>query len=156
MYVGLIIVFNNFKNEALKGNFMSSLNKLKDVKICLVCNNSSEQVFEILSEIAYKNESITVVNNKRKKSNTISIKSGARSLYSDDNLKYVGYIIGSDNLEILKELEGFVENFQPILEFNQQEIANKKVRQTYYQSLFSVSESIEKINSETIFTTRRQ
>ena len=85
MYVGLIIVFNNFKNEALKGNFMSSLNKLKDVKICLVCNNSSEQVFEILSEIAYKNESITVVNNKRKKSNTISIKSGARSLYSDDN-----------------------------------------------------------------------
>ena len=56
----------------------------------------------------------------------------------------------------MKELEDFVENYQPILEFNQQEIANKKVRQTYYQSLFSVSESIEKINSETIFTTRRQ
>ena len=76
-------------------------------------------------------------------------------MYSRNNLKYVGYIVGLNASEILKELEDFIKNYQPILEFNQQEIANKKVRQTYYQSLFSVSASIEKINSETIFTTRR-
>lgn len=155
MYVGLIIVFNEFENDVLKSNFISSFNKLKDVKICLVCNNSSDQVFEILSEIAHQNENTTVVNNKRKKSNTASIKAGARYLYSYNHLKYVGYIIGLNACVVLEELKAFIKEYQCILELNQQEIANKKMKLTYYQSLFSISESLVKINSETIFTTRR-
>ena len=148
MYVGLIIVFNDFKTESLKSNFLSSFNIIKDVKICLVCNNSSDQVFEALSELAYKNDNITVVNNKRKKSNTASIKAGARYLYSFNNLKYVGYIVGLNTFEILEDLKAFIGNYKPILELNRQEIANQKIKQTYYQSLFSVSEHLEKINSD--------
>ncbi|GAL65904.1 hypothetical protein [Jejuia pallidilutea] len=149
MYVGLIIVFNDFKNEALKSNFISSINKLKDVKMCLVCNNSSDQVFEILSEIGHQNENTTVVNNKRKKSNTASVKAGARYLYNHNNLKYVGYIVGLNTFEILEELKAFIEYYKPIIEFNQREMANQKIRQTYYQSLFCVSKSLKKINLET-------
>jgi hypothetical protein len=150
MYVGLIIVFNDLKNEALKSHFVSSFNKIKDVKICLVCNNNSEHVFELLSEVAYQNKNTTVVNNKRKKSNTASIKAGARYLYSFNDLKYVGYIAGLNALEILQELNAFIENYEIVLNLAQQEVADQKIKQTYYQSLFSISESIEKVKSQPI------
>ncbi|GAL88463.1 hypothetical protein JCM19538_2976 [Jejuia pallidilutea] len=117
--------------------------------MCLVCNNSSDQVFEILSEIGHQNENTTVVNNKRKKSNTASVKAGARYLYNHNNLKYVGYIVGLNTFEILEELKAFIEYYKPIIEFNQREMANQKIRQTYYQSLFCVSKSLKKINLET-------
>ncbi|MEM9680126.1 MAG: hypothetical protein AAF901_07355 [Bacteroidota bacterium] len=149
MYVGLIIVFNAFENDTLKASFVSSINAMTDVKVCLVCNSRSEQVFEILTEIAEQCDNTSVVNAKRKKSNTSSVRAGARYMHSKFNLKYLGFIIGFNDFEILEFVRAFITYQQTIVTLNQKELSGKAVKQTFYQSLFSVSEYLEKIASET-------
>ena len=148
MYVGLIVVINGFENEALKSNYILSIKQLQDVKVCLVCNTSDDRVFEVLSEIVHHCKNATLVNNKRIKSNTASVRAGARYLYSQYNLKYVGCIVGVKNGKSLEILKSYTDHRQSLLEFIQKEKLTKKVKQTYFQSLISIPESLERIDSE--------
>ena len=145
MRVGLIIVFNAFDGEALKDNFISAINALSEVKMCLVCNNSSEQVFETLTEIAEVCCNAHVVNTKRKKSDISSVRAGARFMHNQYNLKYLGFIVGLNDAQILEELKAYISNQQTILALNQREQGKKAVKQTFFQRLFSVTEFLEKI-----------
>ncbi|WP_299361841.1 hypothetical protein [Winogradskyella sp.] len=150
MYVGLIIVFNTFDSEVLKEYFITSINAMADVKICLVCNSSNEQVFEVLTEIAEHCNNTNVVNTKRKKLNTASVRAGARYMNNQFNLKYLGFIVGLDNFEILEVLKTYVQHQETIIALNKIEKGNKAVKPTFYQSLFSVTEYLKKIASSPI------
>ena len=150
MYAGLIIVFNTFENETLKEYFVTAINTITDVKICLVCNSDNEQVFEVLTEIAERCHNTSMVNIKRNKSKTSSIRAGARYLSNQFNLKYAGFIVGLDDFEILEVMEAYIVHRQTIVVLHRRERSNRAVRQTFYQSLFSVTEYLEKIASNSI------
>lgn len=150
MNVGLIIVINTFENDLLKAYFITSINELTDCKICFVCNSSSDHVFEVLTEIAEYAENAFVVNARKKKSNTASIRAGARYLGSQFNLKSIGFIVDDDELELLEVLKAYCKHRHAIVSLNQIELSNKSTKQTFYQRLFPVTEYLTKITSNTI------
>ena len=144
MYVGVIIVLNYFKNEILKESFINSINKLDSVKVCLVCNSSSEFALERLSEIAEKCHNTDVVNVKRKKSPVYSIRVGARYMSNKFNFKYLGFIVGMDNADILNTIKKYTIHLEAILKMNKIEKENS-TKQTFYKSIFSITEYIERV-----------
>ena len=143
MYVGLIIVFNSINDDQFKTNFQVSLEELADFKICLVCNSGNEQVFESLMEFADPYDNVSVVNTNRKKSNVSAVRAGARFMYKDYNLKHIGYLVGLDDIEILEAIKEFIKQQKAIIILNKIVRNSKPVKQTYYQSLFSVTEYLE-------------
>ncbi|MCT4630349.1 hypothetical protein [Winogradskyella sp.] len=145
MYRGLIIVFNSFENEALKDFFVASINAIADVEICLVCNSSSDKDFEILTEIAEQCNNANVVNTKRKKSNTSSVRAGARFMQNKFNLKHLGFIVGLDDLKILEVLKDYMQHQETIVSLIKVEKENKVVKSAFLKNLFSVQEYLEKI-----------
>ncbi|MEO1030395.1 MAG: hypothetical protein AAFX55_03270 [Bacteroidota bacterium] len=150
MYVGLIIVFNTFENEALKNHFIASMGTLTDVKICLVSNNNNEQVFEILTEIAEQCDNTDVINTKRRKSKVSAVRAGARYMHNQYNLKYLGFIVGLKDFEIVEVIKGYIEHQETILVLNREELRSKAVKQTFFQRLFSVTQYLEKLTSNSI------
>jgi len=145
MYVGLIVVIRTLKNEAHKLSLTSSINNMNDVKVCLVCNSNDAHVYETLTEIADQCSNTNVVNAKMKKTSSASIRAGARFLQNEFSLKHIGYIAEIDHLEVLTVLEKFIEYQETIIALNKREKNNKNVKPTFYQSLFSISEYLEKI-----------
>ncbi len=145
MHVGLIIVFNHFKDSQLKSDFITSLKALHNIKICLVCNSNDDIVLEQLNEIAYHGDHIAVVSTKRTKSTSSAVKAGARYVYNHYNLKYVGYIADFSSLENFEFVKKFESHQQTIITLIKEEIAAKKVKQTYYQSLFSIPKHLDKV-----------
>jgi len=145
MQIGLIVVFDTFDNYALKESFILTINGMADIKVCLVCNSSSDKVFEALSEIAQHCDNTIVVNINRKKSRVYSIRAGARYLISQHNLKSIGFIVNADHLNLLEQLKSYSIHRSAILSMNIKELKNKSIKQTFYQSLFSVNEYLEKI-----------
>lgn len=145
MYTGLIIVFDTFENEALKDSFIASINAIADVEICLVCNSSSEQDFEILTEIADQCNNTYVINTKRRKPNTSSVRAGARFMYNQFNLKYLGFIVGIDNSKILEAMQGYIKHQEEIVALNKIKKEKKAYKPTLFQSLFSITEYLSKI-----------
>ena len=83
-----------------------------------------------------------MVNIKKDKSDSIAIRAGARYLSSLINLRYIGYIAGLKESKISETINDLVNNQNQIII----KIANKnnthKVKQTFSQSLFSVTESL--------------
>lgn len=146
MQIGLIVVFDTFDNYALKESFILTINGMADIKVCLVCNSGSDKVFESLSEIAQHCDNTIVVNINRKKSRISSVRVGARYLSSQYNLKSIGFIVNVEDLELLEEMSSYSTHRDAILSLNISELKNKSIKQTFYQSLFSVSEYLEKIN----------
>ena len=145
MYVGLIVVINTLKSEAHKLSLTSSINNMNDVKVCLVCSSNDVQVYETLTEIADQCSNTNVVNAKMKKTSLASIRAGARFLQNEFSLKYIGYIAELDHIKVLSVLEKFVDYQETIIALNKREKNNKNVKPTFYQSLFSISEYLEKI-----------
>lgn len=150
MKTGLIIVFNSFENFNLKSHFIDSINKIKDAKVCLVCANPNEEAFEGLAEIADQCENANVINIKRNKSKTSSVRAGARFLSNKYNLKHLGFIAELSDLEILEVLKTYLKRQEKIVALNQEEQKNKAVKQTFFQSLFSVQEYLKIIASGSI------
>ncbi|BAO75979.1 hypothetical protein WPG_1749 [Winogradskyella sp. PG-2] len=118
---------------------------MNDVKVCLVCNSNDAKVYETLTEIADQCSNTNVVNAKMKKTSSASIRAGARFLQNEFSLKHIGYISEIDHLEVLSVLEKFIEYQETIIALNKREKNNKNVKPTFYQSLFSISEYLEKI-----------
>ncbi len=150
MKTGLIIVFNSFENFNLKTHFIDSINKVKDAKVCLVCANPSEETFEVISEIADQCEHAYVINIKRNKSKTSSVRAGARFLSNKYNLKHLGFIAELSDSEILEVLKTYLKRQDKIVALNKKEQNNKAVKQTFFQSLFSVPEYLKIIASGSI------
>ncbi|NQY06111.1 MAG: hypothetical protein HRT68_08000, partial [Flavobacteriaceae bacterium] len=137
-------VFNSFNDEILKESFITSINKLNSVKVCLVCNSSSEFALERLIEIAEKCDNTDVVNVKRKKSLVYSIRVGARYMSNQFNFKYLGFIVGMDNTDILNTIKKYTIHLEAILKMNKIEKENS-TKQTFYKSIFSITEYIERV-----------
>lgn len=143
--IGLIIVFDSFENMDLKDYFVANLKKIKDVRVCIVCTNTNDDIFEDLTEIAELCSNTSFVNIKRNKSNISSVRAGARYLSNKYNLKYLGFIAGLNDFEILEVIKEYIQNQETIVTLNKIENENKAFKPTFFQSLFSVTDYLAKI-----------
>lgn len=144
---GIIIVLNSLDSFKLKKDFITSLKAMQGVRICLVCNSSNEELLEALTEIAQTCENTDVVNANRKKSNTSSVRYGARFMYVHYDLKYLGFVVDYNDFQVLEVLKDYVQYREQIIQLHENIKRQKGIKLTYYQSLFSVTEYLDSIKS---------
>lgn len=147
MKTGIIIVFNSSEEEIPTDYFIKNINELKDVKLCLVNNNKSDIIFDNLLEISEKCQNVSVVNIRKIKTDASAVRAGARYMFNQFNLKYLGFIVDLNMRQILDTLNLFSLTQNDILTINVQEQSNQLVRKTYFQSLFSLTECLKKLKS---------
>lgn len=141
-----MICYNN-ENDIDISHCTKYLNKVKNIKICLVNNNSDDNTYDVLKEIRENCESVSVVNIKKFKSDDSAVKAGARYMASQFNLNHLGFVtLNKTNKdkslsELIKEIR---DNQVYILKYNQSFINKKGIKLTMFQSLFPVMDYIEK------------
>ena len=150
MYIGLIIVFESFEIGHCQKEFVRAINAMTNVKICLVCNSNDEALMESLSELVHKCHNTDVVNINRKKSSKSAVRLGARYLSSTYNVKHLGFVVGLKNYDITQVLQDYIKSQEDILNLNSSIKENKPIKQTFNQSLFSITDYLDKLISNKI------
>jgi len=149
MKLGIIIICHNNENDIDISQCVKYLNKIKDIEICLVNNNSKDNTYDVLKEIKEYCENVSIVNIKKFKSDNSAVKAGARFMSSQFNLKYLGYV-NTNMIHEYQDLSLLVKSIRDnqidISNYNQN-ISNKKgIKLTMFQSLFPVMDYLAKIN----------
>tara|TARA_R110001632_G_scaffold64960_6_gene154221 strand:+ start:359 stop:820 length:462 start_codon:yes stop_codon:yes gene_type:complete len=150
-----MICYNN-ENDIDISHCTKYLNKVKNIKICLVNNNSDDNTYDVLKEIRENCESVSVVNIKKFKSDDSAVKAGARYMASQFNLNHLGFVtLNKANKdkslsELIKEIR---DNQVHILKYNQSFINKKGIKLTMFQSLFPVMDYIEKMTVKKEYST---
>lgn len=151
MKLGIIIICYNNENDIDIGHCIKYLNKVKNIEICLVNNNSKDNTYDILKEVKERCENVSIVDVKKFKSDTSAVKAGARFMSSQFNLKYLGFI----NANVISEYENLCllikaigDNQVDISNYNQSYLNKKGIKLTMFQSLFPVMDYLAKINVE--------
>ncbi|TXG35336.1 glycosyltransferase [Seonamhaeicola maritimus] len=155
MKLGIIIICYNNENDIDISHCAKYLNKLKDIEICLVNNNSKDNTYNILEEIKEQCVNVSIVDIKRFKSGNSAVKAGARFMSNQFSLKYLGYIntnslIKYQDLSLL--FKAIRDNQVDILNYNQSFLNKKGIRLTMFQSLFPVMDYLAKMNIENHYT----
>jgi glycosyltransferase involved in cell wall biosynthesis len=151
MKLGIIIICYNNENDIDVSLCVKHLNKVKDIEICLVNNNSKDNTYDVLKEIKERCENVSIVDIKKFKSDNSAVKAGARFMSSQFNLKYLGFI----NANVISEYENLCllikaigDNQVDISNYNQSYLNKKGIKLTMFQSLFPVMDYLAKINVE--------
>ena len=151
MKLGIIIICYNNENDIDIGSCIKYLNKVKDIEICLVNNNSKDNTYNVLKEIKEYCGHVSIVDIKKFKSDNSAVKAGARFMSSQFNLKYLGFI----NTNAIREYENLCllikaigDSQVDISKYNQSDLNKKGIKLTMFQSLFSVMDYLAKINIE--------
>jgi glycosyltransferase involved in cell wall biosynthesis len=148
MKLGIIIICYNNEEGIDVSHCAKYLNKIKDIKICLVNNHSKDNTYEILKELKEDCENVSIVNIKKFKPDSSAVKAGARFMSSQYNLKYLGFVTMHrmqeyENLNrLLKDIK---DNKGALLEYNQSFLNKKGIKLTMFQSLFSVIDYLERM-----------
>lgn len=149
MKLGIIIICQNNGDDINICECVKYLNELKNMQICLVNNNSTDNTFDALREIKEHCESVSIVNIKKTKPDHLAVKAGARFMSSQFNLKHLGFI----NTKMIREyqnlgllIKAIQENQFEILNHNQSISNEKGIKKTMFQRLFSVMDYVAKIN----------
>jgi len=151
MKLGIIIICYNNENDIDIGSCIKYLNKVKDIEICLVNNNSKDNTYNVLKEIKEYCGHVSIVDIKKFKSDNSAVKAGARFMSSQFNLKYLGFINTNaireyENLYLLIKAIG--DSQVDISKYNQSDLNKKGIKLTMFQSLFPVMDYLAKINVE--------
>jgi len=149
MKLGIIIICYNNENDIDISHCVKYLNKVKDIEICLVNNNSKDNTYDVLQEIKEYCKNVSIVNIKKFKSDNSAVKAGARFMSSQFNLKHLGFVNTNmiDKYQDLSLLIKSIRDNQVDISNYNQSISNKKgIRLTMFQSLFPVMDYLAKIN----------
>ncbi|MDO6596010.1 family 2 glycosyl transferase [Oceanihabitans sp. 2_MG-2023] len=155
MKIGIIIIFHNNENEIDTSFFIEQIKKTPNIELCLVNNDSKDCTYSLLNEIKEACNNVSVVNIKKFKSDIAAVKAGARFMFNAFNLKHLGYV--SINMLNIKYygLNGLIrviiENQEVILNYNIKKIKTYEIKQTLFQSLFSVIDYLKKIQTNNPF-----
>jgi len=148
MKVGIIIVFNSIENSSFKEELINTINSLCDVSFCLVNNERNEKTDCYLNDISDRCENTSVINIRRSKSVNSAIRAGARFMFNHYNLKHLGYINDLTSNELIEVIRSFKSNQHKIIDLVVNAQREKVVKQTLFQSLFSVANYIDKLNNK--------
>ena len=145
MKIGIIIICSNNENDIDIGLCIKHLNKVKDIEICLVNNNSKDNTYNILKEINERCKNVSIVNVKKLKSDNSAVKAGARFMSSQHNLKYLGFV-NTNMISKYKDLSLLIktirDNQVDISKYNERFLNKKRKKLTMFQSLFPVMDYI--------------
>lgn len=151
MKLGIIIICNNNENDIDICNCVKYLNNVKNMEICLVNNNSTDNTYDVLREIKENCENVSIVNIKKRKSDNSAVKAGARFMSSQFNIKHLGFI-NTNMIRKYQNLSLLIKTIQDhqidILEYNNRISNEKSMKQTMFQSLFSIVDYLSKINDK--------
>lgn len=145
MKLGVIIICHNSEQKIKKDLIFNSLNDMKNLKICMVNNDSKDNTYELLKMIKEQCANISLVNVKKQKSDTAAVRAGARYMYNHFNLRHLGYVLNFNNFEMNSLMEIICKNQKAILNYNIRELNKKETKLTLFQSLFSVTEYLKKL-----------
>jgi hypothetical protein len=157
MKIGIIIIFHNNEKNINRELFSEQINKTQNIKLCMVNNCSDDKTFQILKEIKEKCESkVSIVDIKKNVSESSAKRAGARYMFNQFELNHIGYI-NTNSIDFKKDdlynlIKNICDNKKEILEYNIEILKEKEVKQTMFQSLFSVIEYLKNIKSKSRFS----
>jgi glycosyltransferase involved in cell wall biosynthesis len=141
MKLGIIIICYNNENDIDINYCTKYLNKVKNIEICLVNNNSKDSTYEVIKEIKESCKNVSIVNIKKFKSDTSAVKAGARFMSSQFNLKHLGFI-NMNMISKYKNLNILIKDIRDkqvdLLKYNQDSTNKRGIKKTMFQSLFPV------------------
>jgi len=152
MKTGIIIIFHNNEKEMDTDYFIEQIQQTRNLELCLVNNDSKDNTYDLLRDVKDECDNVSVVNVRKFKSDMAAVKAGARYMFSEFDLKHLGYV--STNMLNIKYhgLNGLIE----VITENQDAILNYKIKtlkkkQTLFQSLFSLLDYLKKIRENNTF-----
>jgi hypothetical protein len=152
MKTGIIIICYNNEIDIDMDRCVKHLNNVKDVEVCLVNNNSKDNTFHILNKIKEECNNVSVVNIKKFKPEISAVRAGARFMFNQFNLMQLGYIINVNKLDLNSLIKMVCNNQDAILNYNSNTKNDKKIGQTLFQSLFSLSDYLKQLNIKNQFS----
>ena len=152
MRIGIIIVFHNNEKDIDTEFFIKYLNQAENLDLCLVNNASRDNTYQLLNKIKDSCPAhVSLIDIKKFKSDNSAVRSGARFMFNQFDLNHIGYItanlINSKGYSINDLIIGIGKNQDIMLNYNIKVIEKKEVKQTLFQSVFSIMEYLEKINN---------
>lgn len=150
MRIGIIIVFHNNEKDIDTTFFIEHLNQAKNLELCLVNNASKDNTYQLLKEIKESCLSnVYLVDVKKFKSDSSAVRSGARFMFNQLDLKHIGYfsasLMNTKKYSINSLIRAISENQDVILKFNITVIEKKEMKQTLFKSVFSITEYLDKL-----------
>ena len=150
MKIGVIIIFHNNEKDIDTEFFIEYLNQTKNLELCLVNNASRDNTYQLLKEIKESCETtVSLVDIKKFKSDISAVRSGSRFMFNQFDLQHIGYIstnlINSKSYSIKSLIKSMSKNQNIILEYNISIMKKKEIKQTLFQSVFSIIEYLEKL-----------
>ncbi|WP_299102180.1 glycosyltransferase [uncultured Winogradskyella sp.] len=152
MKIGIIIIFHNNENEIDTELLIEQMKQIINIELCLVNNNSRDNTYDLLNDVKEECPNVSVVNVRKFKSDMSAVKAGARFMFNEFDLKFLGY--ASTNMMNLKQhgVNGLIK----VITDNQDAILNYKTKsikkqQTLFQSLFSLLDYLKKLNQHNNF-----
>ncbi|MBU2921990.1 glycosyltransferase [Winogradskyella psychrotolerans] len=152
MKTGIIIIFHNNEKEMDTAYFIEQIKQTSNLELCLVNNDSKDNTYDLLKDIKDECNNVSIVNVRKFKSDIAAVKAGARFMFSEFDLKHLGYV--SINMLNIKYhgLNGLIE----VITENQDAILNYKIKtlkkkQTLFQSLFSLLDYLKKLTENNHF-----
>lgn len=147
MKIGIIIISYNDENEIDITQSANYFNKLKEIEICLVNNNSADSTYNILEELSEQCTNISLVNIKKFKPKEQAIRAGARYLFNKFNLKSLAYAINDKNMGFNNLIQNIYKNQNAIYNHTIIKKDDKVIRQTIFQKVFSLNDFLNEIVS---------
>ncbi|SFD04622.1 glycosyltransferase [Algibacter pectinivorans] len=147
--IGIIIVCHNIEKHINVDVFVKHFNKAKNIELCFVNNASKDNTYQILKDIKeISKKDFSILDIKRYKSDQSAIRSGSRYMFSQFNLNHIGFV--SSNILIKKQyslcslIKHIRANQDFILQYSKQLKEDNPPKQTLFQSVFSITEYLDK------------
>ncbi len=152
MKKGIVILFHDNASDVDKDYFTKKMDYAKNLQICLVDNNSKDETYQVLSEIAEDCENVSIVNVKKHKTDISAARAGVRFLSNKYNLSEIAYIcydlLPSNQRGLDEFFKLLIENQHSSLNPKFNYVENGKSKKTLFQSLFSLNGFVQNFKSK--------
>lgn len=155
MKIGVIIIFHNNERDINTKIFINQIKQTSNLELCLVNNASKDNTSQLLEDIKESCNNVSTVNIKKFKSDMAAARAGARFMFNKFNLRHLGHVttnlININNNGLNNLIKLITENQDQLVAYNIKTIENQEVKQTLFQSLFSVLDCLKKLNIKNQF-----